>query len=391
MRTVTVCTLALALAACGGEAGDAPLSAEDRDDREFLDSFAPPDDPMFVFDDSPWLEQRPAAYLPDGTLAPEQAKGGLPQLMGWGFMGVLADQDGVPGAAGRDHCELFGLQCDGIVHAQMRKLLFNNVDDIYAEGMGGCGSFVTGRGGQPAAFMPCATAYLTGADREITWRVAVETCPNNATGRSRMIEGMRAVERYMNRSTSVQLREVSSGEEFRIECDPGMLTTGVSATWHPVGQFTLHYALQESSDESGLTLAETCESPGLPGSGSSRQYRQSIDMVYSYPAAVVTFNWEDTFAKIAECSGGASQTVRALRNTFLHELGHHLGFHHETYDDFDFGLMLGGPRSCEEVTEWPMGFDTTHLLALLSLDHSTNTDALEVYDWDLSCYQPSGW
>jgi hypothetical protein len=311
-------------------------------------------------------------------------------LTGWAIDGILAFQQ--EGAPGNPHCALFGLDCDDEWHAQATR-----TDLGFSQGAGflevtrnGCGSDTIQSDGQANLWLPCIQPYVTESDREVTWYFDESTCPASSRGRTAIRDGMRAVQSYMNRYSSITLREDTSRvyPEILIECSRD-LASDTAASWQPMGDLTLRYGSIKAPGDINAITYEQCETRGLPGQF-GRNYAQALDFMYSFDYAAVFLNWDAQFEKIAECTTDPTEMARVWRNTLLHELGHHLGFHHEGYDDLDFGIMHAGSISCDVMATYSRGFDDYHLFAIQNMDVDPNGDSdFLVWDEDLSCYNPS--
>lgn len=400
---------ALILSACGGAEPErrelAPVvelqdegipeytEAERAEAAEFMRGIVPMGGELF-FDD-------PEAYGPapkaEGALV-EKASWAV--LTGWSMMANLAEQDGrnTEGWPEGDHCSLYGLSCNGEVHAQARKTFLSGTDDEFEQEflVGGCGSDkVDSSIGLSSLFMPCASAFLTGSDRELTWSFDESTCPNEAAGRRALRDGIVSAQAYFNRFTSVAMREVPVGSaEIDFFCNND-LPAETAARWTPAGALTLRYGGLKAGGDLTAIFGESCETSGLPGSRNggtpAANYRVAPDFMYTYAQGFIGLHWNAQFAKIAECTSDPVIMARIWSTTVRHELGHHLGFHHEEFDDDDFGLMSAGGIACERLADRTRGFDDAHLLALLSQDVDPNAQGgrLELWDVDLSCYEPS--
>lgn len=316
---------------------------------------------------------------------------GYTALTGWSIEGELRFQQQGARTPGIPHCELFGLDCDDEWHAQATSL---NWGFVIGRGFGdvarnGCGSDTIMSDGRSNLWLPCATAYLTESDREITWFFDENTCPADAAGRRAVRDGMRGAAQFMNNYSSVAVREDTSPEfaELLLTCATH-LPSDTAARWQPMGEITLRYGSLKGPMDLTVITHEQCETRGLPGQF-GRNFSQGLDMMYTYDYANIMLNWTAQFEKIAECTTDPSEMARVWRNTLLHEVGHHLGFHHEGYDHDDYGIMFGGSVACDRMATFSRGFDDYHLFSILNMDVDPNgSEEFVIWDEDLSCYNP---
>lgn len=351
---------------------------------EFMRTVEPSDREVMI-DDPELYAARPKAFSGE--------KAQYPAVTGWGMYGHLAYQDGTntEGWIEGDHCALFGLDCDDEWHAQAAELyLDGSARDVYNALRNGCGSGTVESDGQSNLWLPCIGPYLTQSHREITVYFDEPSCPSNTAGRKAIRDAINSVMSYMNRYSSVRLLAGRLNDaDIIVYCDE-TLEADTAAMWLPAGNLSLRYGSIKGPADLTVLTYEQCETRGLPGYGrGGRNYQQGVDMMYSYSYANIALHWSAQFEKIAQCTSDPTEVSRVWRNTILHEVGHHLGFHHEAWDDDDFGVMATGGIACERLAGWSRGFDDNHLAAILDWDMDPSSGDVTIWDEDISCYNPA--
>lgn len=402
-RMVGMSLVALAAGCVGQAASDSQAGQQSRDENgdvssvsdaeaaDFLSTFTPSDREMFA--DTPEFREiearRPEQY--DG-----QDKASYAALTGWALKGNLAFQDGLktePWFEG-DHCALYGKSCDNTWHSQARVTGFDSMSSVYEELNGSCGSYVPLSDGSINAGMPCMLPELTGAKRELPWYLDINTCPNNSTGRQIIRDAALNVQSYVNGYTSVVMYETATpldpATAIVFYCDSS-LPGDVGAQWQVLSPIKLAFGgVVYPGTDFGVEVTDRCETPNRPEK-TNKPYTETLDMFYSYEQAYIALGYEQYFESIALCTSNANEATRAWRNIILHELGHHLGLHHDQWQDPDTGIMYGGGTACELMTSFARGFTDSQLAAILDTDVDSSNDQLLVWDEDLSCYQVEGY
>jgi hypothetical protein len=379
---------ALTSTGCGDGDGPVPQAPPEPDvEREHVDVVLTAEEQA---EGEAWLRSRTAKAPPEDWRIDKDArydldpnnieKGSLPALIGWALKPCLAYQDGQQEYCGRDHCEVFGLSCDSNWHEQSNILEIRSEADFYDNWEGRCN--------QENAWGPCMIPQLTRANRDMSWFFNAATCPSASVGRRIIYNGMAKAASWLSRYAFVNMYEADSVEQADIEiaCDDS-LDAGTAASWRPYGPLTLLYALADT--DGPLTISESCETPGLPGSAARLNYKQSLDMMYSYKSSRIVINYDGVFDKFYSCTTSEIEVTRGWGNVFMHEIGHKLGFAHDLYDDLSLGIMYAGAsQTCEELTLFSKGFTEHHIAAIYDIDNSTDSFGLDVYDEDLSCFSP---
>ena len=333
-------------------------------------------------------------------------KAAYPALTGWAFDGRLQFQNGRFDAGETapegDHCTYFGLSCSDDWRAQLKFLVLD--DAGFARNFrGSCGSAqIQPEDGLSNFWMPCANAYLTASEMDLTYYYDGDSCKRvSGSDRAKRIIGDAAASwaNYMSRYSPVSFTQTANPNfaNIYIMCAT-TLAEETMGMWTPNGNFTLRYGgtvagYTPGGDELSATTIESCETRGLPGAGAGVSYGQGLDLMYSYDYGTVFLNYEAMFSKLGECSTTESQLTRGVRNTIVHESGHHFGFSHDEWDSLDTGIMRPSGIVCEDMADHSMGFSDNHLQALASMDMNGQGQGgeLELWDVDMSCFIPSGY
>ena len=343
------------------------------------------------------------AQLPKGRAPVEKAA--YAALTGWALTGRLQYQNGLFDAGETapegDHCTYFGLSCSDDWRAQA-KLLVLDQGNFARNFRGSCGSQQMQSDGLNNFWMPCMNVYLTESEKDLTYWYDEASCKrvsgsNNAVKIIR--DGAAAWAAYLTRYTAVSMTATADPNfaSLYIGCSTtlGEETMGM---WQPHGNLTLRYGgtvagYTPGGQELSATTREGCETRNTPGYPAQATYTQGLDLMYSYDYGNLWLGYKAMFEKFAECSDSNSQLVRGVRNTLIHEFGHHVGFGHDLWEDLDTGIMVSAGMICEDMVDYSMGFSDSHLQALQVMDMNAQGQGgeLELWDVDMSCFIPTGY
>lgn len=416
MWCVLASCVALGLAAatgCSDDGGNAPITDDDPfgigGDEDTSGTEEHPKDTLGIEfreeTDEPRtpIEGERSHLFGVGGIDPENIdKGATSMLMGWGVKGVLHYQDGTctesDCAAQPDHCSYFGLTCDNAWHSQARTLDFAGEAKFIADFTGACAA----GGVATDAWEPCLMPKIgsTAAARKFKYRLDMSTCPQTAAyaaQRTAMINGWASVKAMTADTTGnpikgigITWQEVTDNSwDILVKCQEWPGGTAL-AEWYPNDSLTsLKYAVAVAGGPNHWV--DTCTTTGLPGYNANPNLAnkgiQDQDMVYQYDRAVVAVDMKEMAATGNNCTTDVNRLMWSYHNVMLHELGHHFGLQHDVLANLDFAVMYGA-STCAENTNRKMNFHPFYREALRSLDTTTTSASLTVWDDDIACFIP---
>jgi len=335
------------------------------------------------------------------TFDPENVeKGTMSMLLGNGIRGVLHFQDGVrnepDGIA--DHCQTFGLICDNRWHTQARALDLSGRTKFGAEWTGACAD-------PNNAWEPCVMPKIgpSGASRNFKWKLDMTTCPQTAAysaQRTAMINGWASVRAQTSAThgnpvigIGITWTETTGNDwHYLVKCEryTDEPTLGM---YYPADSFTtLKYALAVNGGPN--IWNDRCETSGLPGYNANPNLAnlgvQQHDMMYEIDRHVINVDMVEMANTGNNCINCANETSRCMysyHNVILHEFGHSMGLQHDQLAALDFQVMKDS-TTCAEGTNRKFAFHPFYREALRSLDTTTNSAQLTVWDDDISCFIP---
>jgi hypothetical protein len=318
--------------------------------------------------------------------------------LGWAHRGVLAFQDGVPGApAGSDHCKLYGKTCDSKWHTQMAVTSYDDWGDWLEEmhNDGACGSaLVDAEFGTDSRWMPChVPKFNKDLSRTIKWKFYTGGCNQNVTKLAHLRAGIQVAMNTMGTNFGFTTQEVTGGANVQFTCDnlPTLANgTNTLGLFYPTGIAQLEVGAPTLPGGQFPDFVDTCETAGLPGSSPAKSIHYATDFMYSFNNFNVALDDTSIFNVIASCTTNVDLIRRYIGNVAKHEMGHVLGLHHSTWTDSVYGIMRP-TFSCSVGTSSSMGFLDLMRNAVQDANYGTPTATSDVYDDDLSCFKPTGY
>lgn len=326
-------------------------------------------------------------------------KGAMSMLMGWGIQGNLHFQDGQCTEADcqlqPDHCSFFGLICDSAWHIQAKTLDFNGEQKLLASLTGACAD-------DPDAWYPCIFPKIgaSGNARKLKWKLDMSTCPQTNTysaQRTAMINGWQSVRTQTSTTTGNPVIglgitwQETTGNDWDIFVTCKHFPAGdVQGEWVTADtQIALKYALAVNGGPN--RWVEDCQSSGLPGYNANPVLRnvgiQQHDMAYQYDRSILYIDMETMASTANNCTTDVTRRMYSYHNVLLHELGHHWGLVHDRLANLDFQVMKSD-TTCAEGTNRAFALHPFYREAIRSLDTTTTSANLTVFDDDISCFIP---
>lgn len=308
--------------------------------------------------------------------------------MGWPLKGTLTFQDTIPNLATsvRDHCELWGLDCDEEWHIQANFASASSITEFPAQvrtGKGGCGRMNLN------AWYPCAYANMSGPldsiGRTLKWRYIDTACGTSAQ-KSHIRAGITLALSYFDTQGGMNFTE-TTGTDWNLLFDCAVFdgfSTEAIARWGIRNNMPLRGAV--ATADGTPTAEDTCEASGLPGSSPVSVYNQGIDMVYTYNQSEIQINVQQMFAAVS-CASGSGTLRNGIRSVMLHELGHWMGMPHTPQHNDPFtGIMYNNVSTCANLTGIVRNFSQEYLWSIQDNNWPVDADGIDVWDNDLSCY-----
>lgn len=306
------------------------------------------------------------------------------ELMGWSVKGKIATR------GGSQHYEPISLSLD-------------NMTDFMADARSGhCGRF---DGLVDNSWMPCIVPFARSGQKSWTWKYDYVSCGAdslfNGANAARKAQMYAAIKRAFvvaahsgwifteanalpNSSVGIVIRCTTNAETTLME---GVNQAGAIGAGFPKGALTFAVA-----GTSGV-LADTCEDPAgaeSPGFPTGALFYHNSDEYWTYSHGDIALAWTDLWNYVkVQCAPwavlGFEQT--ALMNITLHEIGHILGFTHQTDTNSDLNVMFAN-RSCTRLAYNTTKYRSRMEDALYDIDIPHPETALQIFDEDLSCYSP---
>lgn len=327
----------------------------------------------------------------------EPEKGTTSMLLGLGTRGVLHFQDGTctePDCGVQpDHCSYFGLICDNRWHIQARSLDLNGEAKFMAELTGACADANN-------AWEPCIAPKIgtTSASRTFKWKLDMASCPQEqaySAQRTAMINGWASVRDQTSKTTGTPVIGIginwveTTGNDWQyyIKCQR-WAGDNVQGEYYPADSLTtLKYGIAIAGGQNNWQ--DTCTTSGTPGYSPTNPNvgTQRQDFVYEVDRHIIAVDMVEMAASANQCTTDATKRMYSYHNVLLHELGHSLGLVHDQIASIDFQAMRAS-SSCAEMTNRKFAYHPFYREALRSLDTTTSSDALMVWDDDISCFIP---
>lgn len=267
----------------------------------------------------------------------------------------------------------------------------SNASGFLSAQRGRCGRF---DGFVDNSWYPCLVPNAPAGTKTWSWRFDQTGCGNDASQKSIAINAIAAAFAVLATDSGWHFPQVSSGEKITIYCTTGAETQllenatsgGAIAAAYPSGAFTYRLSTPNALDDQ-------CEDPagaGSPGFPTGADYYWFVDEFYTYDHARVALAWADLWNYInVNCFNtqpAAGFSFRAIASVVTHEMGHVLGFQHQSDTTSDNNVMFA-TRTCGRLNG-TQHFRKRMLDTIYDFDFPHTTGTLQAYDEDLACYSP---